>query len=344
MRRKAFTLVELLVVIAIIGILIALLLPAVQAAREAARRAQCTNNLKQIGLAIHGHHDTYKHFPTSGHLWTMYPTFNPDNGSPDKGPQQAAGPFFQILPYMEQSAVHEAGNYTAVTGNVGLDRGLAAISAPIPAYFCPSRRRPQPNIRTSHRTLYKNQTVATVPNRPIAMIDYAGVDDDGSNNSALITRGFFNDTASLQASGLRNLDNGPALFLRTMYYSTDTANPTQSLRTLGFQDLRDGSSNVLAVGEKCLNPTVFGTGGNDDTGYATGNDQDVMCRQDYPMKSDQEAQRNGTSGGYHFGSSHPGGFNALFGDGSVHFISYTTDAVVFARMGHRSDGVPIQIE
>ncbi len=100
-KRKAFTLVELLVVIAIIGILIALLLPAVQAAREAARRAQCTNNFKQIGLALHMYHDTYKCLPVG---WEAY---DPATGEPHWFGEPGWGWAARILPFMEQGALFE---------------------------------------------------------------------------------------------------------------------------------------------------------------------------------------------------------------------------------------------
>lgn len=93
-RHRGFTLVELLVVIAIIGILVALLLPAIQAAREAARRTQCVNNMKQIGIALHNYHDTYRILP--------YGSFNLREVWPSNGTNWRA----LILPFMEQSAIH----------------------------------------------------------------------------------------------------------------------------------------------------------------------------------------------------------------------------------------------
>jgi prepilin-type processing-associated H-X9-DG protein len=118
----------LLVAIAIIGTLMALLLPAVQQAREAARRTECLNHLKQIGLAFHNHHDQFGFFPSGGWNFNTPPTYI--GGSPAIGQQQQAGWGFQILPQIESSAVWEAG-------------ALKAIGTTNPLFFCPSRRAPQ---------------------------------------------------------------------------------------------------------------------------------------------------------------------------------------------------------
>lgn len=136
LMRQAFTLVELLVVIAIIGVLVALLLPAVQASREAARRTQCKNNLKQVGLAFHQHHDVHQFLPTGGWDWSTPPTYV--NGMPAIGREQQAGWGFQILPYVEQAAVWNGGS-----GATDFDKSLAAMAAPIKLFFCPTRRQPQ---------------------------------------------------------------------------------------------------------------------------------------------------------------------------------------------------------
>ena len=151
-RQRAFTLVELLVVIAIIGILVALLLPAIQAAREAARRSQCLNNLKQIGVAYHNYHDAYRDFPFSG-----------DNGpndccSPDPGQIHRYSWPFHILPFMEQQSLYEFGLVTA---------NLSTLKkSPVATYYCPTRRSV---------TLYKN----------LAKCDYSLTRGSGNNGIAI---------------------------------------------------------------------------------------------------------------------------------------------------------------
>lgn len=126
--RRGFTLIELLVVIAIIGILVGLLLPAVQAAREASRRTQCTNHLRQIGLAFHNHESQFGHLPSGGWNYDTPPTYEGSN--PVIGEQQRAGWAFQILPFVEASATWRAG----IEESIGL---------PTSVLFCPSRRSPQ---------------------------------------------------------------------------------------------------------------------------------------------------------------------------------------------------------
>src|SRR5437660_1659866 len=135
-RQNGFTLIELLVVIAIIAILIALLVPAVQSVREAANRAQCQNNLKQIGLAVLTHHDTYKFVPSGGVTWSIPPTYI-TAGHPAIGPQQTGGWVFPLLPFLEQADVWKGGGGKTIEACQ-----IFAISTPIPTFFCPSRRAP----------------------------------------------------------------------------------------------------------------------------------------------------------------------------------------------------------
>lgn len=176
-RRSGFTLVELLVVIAIIGILVALLLPAVQAARESARRTQCLNNLKQLGLASQNHHDVYQILPSGGSGWWHHATFT--GSSPEIAPRQGMGWGYQILPWLEQRSLWEGPG-----GLTPMQISILAIQTPVPAFFCPSRRPPiaLPNNPDWYTTpANSGQTYKHAPT------DYAASNLD--NNGAIIQSG-----------------------------------------------------------------------------------------------------------------------------------------------------------
>ena len=140
-KKRGFTLIELLVVISIIAILIALLLPAVQQAREAARRTQCKNNLKQIGLAIHNYHETYTMFPP-GQQWSG-PVWNDKNGDGDTDDNGERSPGWSwtamILPYIDQQPLYDKIDFGSPLNDSKLTgTNLAVVRQPIEGFLCPS--------------------------------------------------------------------------------------------------------------------------------------------------------------------------------------------------------------
>src|SRR6266568_6807599 len=294
--RRGFTLIELLVVIAIIGVLIALLLPAVQKVREAANRTQCANNLKQIGLAVHNFHDTYGVFPTQGGWWYAGPAYD-SSGTPLGYKYQTAGWLFQILPFIEQDNLSKLSDLMPVgttpltgatnfvwivdpNGVVGGDnfdgpRGSYYINnntsntgrarlTPVAVYHCPSRRSPQVFPNPSNGG-YNNRCDygGVAPGQVRLHRDSAGlIDEDtygliwGWSSTGGNEDGQFGQKHGVIASG--NEWKG-AVVRHT------------------FASIKDGTSNVMMVGEKFVATDLYITGnGSDDTGPFEGTDSDIM--------------------------------------------------------------------
>ena len=331
MRRRGFTLVELLVVIAIIGILIGLLLPAVQAAREAARRMQCSNNLKQIGLAFQNHHAAYGFFPTGG--WGYNWVGDPDRGT---GPGQPGGWLYCLLPYVEQESLHALGSDGSSDAwtSTQLSGSATRIATPIAMFQCPSRRAPQP-----FACEFPIETPAT---------DGVGKNTPyGSNPVEFNGRSDYAANAGDQDQIWGQVDPGPETLAEALDPNLDwseMALPGTGICYLRSQvriaSIRDGTTNTYLVAEKYLNPDAYydGTDGGDNASMYTGYENDIhrSTHPDHAPRQDQAGVN--LAGRQPFGSAHAAGFQAVFCDGSVRSLSYQIDATLHARLGHRADG------
>jgi prepilin-type N-terminal cleavage/methylation domain-containing protein/prepilin-type processing-associated H-X9-DG protein len=316
-RCPGFTLVELLVVITIIAILIALLLPAVQAAREAARQLQCKNNLKQLSLGCLDHEQLYRFLPAGGWGWGWC-------GDPQRGndKRQPGGWIYNILPFMEQQALHDLGS----DGNIASRSRIAAT--PLSVLICPTRR-----TVTLYPANWSYNFVNLSPNQPsrVGRSDYAG------NGGELTTDGIYYGPNTLPAGDAMSDSDW-----RSQYCGDGEA--TGGLFWLRSMckliDITDGVSNTYLCGEKYLGPDWYATGtsSGDDQSWDLGHDYDVgrfvNNSSSYWPRQDQPGYD--TCSG--FGSAHSNGFQAAFCDGSAQMISYSINLETHRRLGNRKDG------
>ncbi|QDV10792.1 putative major pilin subunit [Rosistilla oblonga] len=340
MKRKGFTLVELLVVIAIIGILVGLLLPAVQAAREAARRMQCSNNLKQQALAMHNYHDTYKKLP---------PMYIHDTAVTDDGGHWAWSSF--LLPFIEQQPRYDALEVGTAKARVKITTNPELFQAPIDGYRCPSSSGPDVHV-------------------PGTDPGYC-IDDTSQNNTGLAVTNYIvvSNIANLRMKRASNMTDG--LTGAIGIFSRGIGREP----TAGLSDILDGTSNTLMIGERFHTRTggIRMSGGtmlvvrdnidkgptaHDNPGNSSWN-QGIMTLAGsvrYPINVVMSPSENGSSEKkMAFSSLHPGGAQFAAADGSVKFISdtvelsngnngggWTVDSVLEALIGMQ-DGVPASL-
>ncbi|APZ93453.1 DUF1559 domain-containing protein [Fuerstiella marisgermanici] len=323
-RNRAFTLIELLVVIAIIAILIALLLPAVQQAREAARRTQCKNNLKQIGLALHNYHDVSNSFPFA---WMLGSDFN------------ASVWGIQILPHLEQGALWNNWNSSippfneAAAFGMGpasaIQQNLDVIKTPIAVYLCPS---------TASETVHDyDLTPAGFPiTYTTARTDY------------ITTNGVRSGFADIAYAGNAGGQRGGAL--SSVGVDPSSGQPSGSITRM--RDITDGTSNTIAIGERVGGNAILDSRGQINTAWTAAlggtngggwgdilNGEHWIAGALYDGTPSPFAPSGGpcpincsNARGAGLYSFHTGGAQVLLCDGSVRFLSANIDAGNFAAL------------
>lgn len=312
-----FTLVELLVVITILGILIALLLPAVQAAREAARRAQCTNHLKQLALACLEHEASLTYLPSGG--WNWYWAGDPDRGFDRRQP---GGWAYNILPFMEQQALHDLGLGKTSVADKGAELAKAA-QTPVAVFYCPTRRRA---IAYPNATYWPgNMNAITVAARS----DYAANAGLDSGVGWWWAPGSYSHTVATES---------PAFTDVAGYAWPDVSGCVgviYSISCLPIAEIRDGTSNTYLLGEKYFTPDHYTDGleGIDNNPLWAGFDWDWMrWGASTPLQD-----RGGLSNWLIFGSAHAAGVNMAMCDGSVRMISYAIEKTTHTYLTNRRD-------
>jgi prepilin-type N-terminal cleavage/methylation domain-containing protein/prepilin-type processing-associated H-X9-DG protein len=341
MKRTAFTLVELLVVIAIIAILIGLLLPAVQKVREAAARSKCANNLKQIGLALHHHHDAVGWFPPG---FTVKGTDNLEMGG--------FGGFIPLLPYLEQEnwfrrwdpdrLWYESPNFDIVSVEVKVfycpsNRSGGVIDM---SYLIPIAGRPLPNLAASDYLLCKGANAALCEFSPLPSAARGAFDVNTRTRLTDITDG----TSSTFAVG-EGAGNNPRFGIRRYYQDTAPATgffPGQSHSI--DQSWSSGPTATTALhstgmlGGSCLGITAI-RGGQADPFDEPMNRTLALPAFDYNngcLNAGTAPGTYDTTGG--FRSVHPGGCQFLFCDGSVRFVSATVRADTYRALSTIAGG------
>jgi prepilin-type N-terminal cleavage/methylation domain-containing protein/prepilin-type processing-associated H-X9-DG protein len=307
-RALGFTLIELLIVIAVIGVLMALLLPAVLAARETSHRIACANNLKQIGLALQGFHEARKCFPIGTALKGY-----PDGTCPDAipigllntGPYRP-GVFAMILPFLEQEAL-----YRSLEMNSAIDEGVnvALGKTIIVVYICPSSKHTYGLQKAPHSEPLADR------NMQFAVTDYNGL--NGSNRLF---------AAAPSASGLQNHGGFAERQQLSMIDFVDgTSHTIDVVETVNF------GRGVWIHGRPHYNQAAYTI--NTLNGY--NNVPNTVYPDGLSPLAANRGPGKGVGGTWGISSNHPGGANALFVDGSVHFLNNSLSAVILTALATR---------
>lgn len=325
-RRGGFTLVELLVVIAIIGVLIALLLPAVQQAREAARRMQCTNHLKQLGLALHNHHDTYLRFPPGGAQ--DQPPFGTATAN---NTTWGSSWLVYILPFVEENTIYDQWQFYGSSGVFNSNNNAVVKGIEMDKYRCPSSPLPgfsRSNSGNSASVTYVGISGAVdgiIPGYTESRITHNA---RGGMHSA---GGMFFASSKIKFSDLTDGTSNTMAASEHGNWLTDTSNNKQDWRasqpwswTIGCKS-SDSPPNMTYNGDnRPFNITTIRYTINRTTGWT----------------DDEDTTGVGNDGGANIplNSTHPGGVNVLLGDGSVRFIAETIQLETLGRLATRDDG------